>query len=145
MSPVFAFQMPTMAIQTNYAKFNWFPSGLPVYLNLVPAILQLVVVQSNIFVVAVFLGKKMYFGINVILIGMAIADAASVTLLMVSYWFALVLHNHSSGSFTENQVHFLCVTYKYVERLHHVQHGLNMANGVSGSCEIFTGAFSIAG
>lgn len=102
-----------MAIQTNYAKFNWFPSGLPVYLNLVPAILQLVVVQSNIFVVAVFLGKKMYFGINVILIGMAIADAASVTLLMVSYWFALVLHNHSSGSFTENQVHFLCVTYKY--------------------------------
>lgn len=105
--------MPTMAIQTNYAKFNWFPSGLPVYLNLVPAILQLVVVQSNIFVVAVFLGKKMYFGINVILIGMAIADAASVTLLMVSYWFALVLHNHSSGSFTENQVHFLCVTYKY--------------------------------
>lgn len=77
--------MPTMAIQTNYAKFNWFPSGLPVYLNLVPAILQLVVVQSNIFVVAVFLGKKMYFGINVILIGMAIADAASVILLMISY------------------------------------------------------------
>lgn len=105
--------MPTMAIETNYAKFNWFPSGLPLYLNLVPAILQLIVVLSNIFVVVIFLRKKMYRGINVILIGMATADAACVFLLMVSYWFALVLHIHSSGSFSENQVHFLCVTYKY--------------------------------
>lgn len=98
---------------TYYAKFTWFPKDSPLYLHLIPAILQLIVIVTNIFILIVFLRNKLTGGINVILIGMAIADATSVLLLMVSYWYALLQHVVQPDSLSTNQIHFLCITAKY--------------------------------
>lgn len=102
-----------MAYDTYYARFAWFPKNQPLYLYMIPAILQLMVVVTNTFIVVLFLWRRWFGGVNVILIGMAISDMASVVLLMISYWFALVLYVQSVNPQGEFQVHFLCITYKY--------------------------------
>ena len=102
-----------MSSNTYYAKFTWFPKDSPLYLHLIPAILQLIVIVTNMFILFVFLRNKLTGGINVILIGMAIADAASVLLLMVSYWYSLLQHVVQPDSLSTNQIHFLCITAKY--------------------------------
>ncbi|XP_061166156.1 type-1 angiotensin II receptor B-like [Saccostrea echinata] len=102
-----------MEYATYYARFSWFPKDHQIYLNLIPAILQLMLVVTNLFILVVFFRRKWFGGVNLILIGMALSDMASVVLLLVSYLFALTLHIHSVDPQSEFQIHFLCITYKY--------------------------------
>ncbi|XP_062607947.1 N-arachidonyl glycine receptor-like [Saccostrea cucullata] len=102
-----------MEYTTFYARYSWFPKDQELYLNLIPALLQLLVVITNMFILILFFWRQWFGGVNVILIGMALSDMASVVLLLISYLFALTLHIHSVDPQSEFQIHFLCITYKY--------------------------------